>query len=46
MDEWWGSFAFDNDCRDEVMERWLAVGNWLLEEEQIEKYAYGVEGED
>lgn len=46
MDEWWGSFAFDNSCRDEVIDRWLAVGNWLLEDEQIEKYAYGVEGED
>ena len=46
MDEWWGSFAFNHTCRDEVMDRWLAVGNWLLEDEQIEKYAYGVEGED
>lgn len=46
MDEWWGSFAFDNECRDEVIDRWLAVGNWLLENEQVEKYAYGVEGED
>lgn len=28
------------------MDRWLAVGNWLLEQEQIETYAYGVKGED
>lgn len=46
MDEWWGAFAFSHNCRDEVMDRWLAVGNWLLEEEQIEKYAYGVPNED
>ncbi len=46
MDEWWGAFAFSHNCRDEVMDRWLAVGNWLLEQEQIEKYAYGVPNED
>ena len=46
MDEWWGAFAFSHDCRDEVMDRWLAVGDWLLEQEQIEKYAYGVPEED
>ncbi len=46
MDEWWGAFAFDSSCRDSVMERWLAVGNWALEQEQVEKYAYGVPGED
>ncbi len=46
MDEWWGAFAFDDSCRDEVMERWLAVGDWLLEDEQIEKYAYGVPEQD
>ena len=46
IDEWWGAFAFANNCRDEVMERWLAVGNWLLDEEQVETYAYGVRGED
>ncbi len=28
------------------MDRGLAVGNWLLEQEQIETYAYGVKGED
>lgn len=44
--EWWGAFAFSSKCRDEVMERWLAVGDWLLEDEQIENYAYGVPGED
>lgn len=44
--EWWGAFAFSSNCRDEVVERWLAVGNWLLEDEQIENYAYGVPGED
>lgn len=41
IDEWWGAFAFSADCRDEVMERWLAVGDWLLENEQVETYAYG-----
>lgn len=46
IDEWWAAFAFSADCRDEVMERWLAVGDWLLEQEQIETYAYGVKGED
>jgi len=46
IDEWWGAFAFSADCRDEVMERWLAVGNWLLDNEQVETYAYGVKGED
>lgn len=46
MDEWWAAFAFDHKCSDEVMERWLAVGDWLLEQEQIEKYAYGVPEED
>lgn len=44
--EWWGAFAFSGNCRDEVMDRWLAVGNWLLEDEQVEEYAYGTEGED
>lgn len=43
---WWASFAFSSSCSDEVMERFMDIGNWLLEEEQIEKYAYGVEGED
>jgi len=46
IDEWWAAFAFSANCRDEVMDRWLAVGNWLLEQEQIETYAYGVKGED
>lgn len=46
MDEWWGAFAFSNKCRDEVMNRWLAVGDWILEEEQIEKYTYGVPEQD
>ncbi len=46
MDEWWGSFAFNSSCSDEIMDRWLAVGNWLLEDEQIEKYAFGVPEED
>ncbi len=46
IDEWWGAFAFAANCRDEVMERWLAVGNWLLEPEQVETYAYGVKGSD
>ena len=44
--DWWAAFAFSHNCRDEVMHRWLAVGNWLLEEEQVEKYAYGKPGED
>lgn len=44
--EWWAALAFSSKCRDEVMDRWLAVGNWLIEEEQVEKYAYGVPGED
>lgn len=46
IDEWWAAFAFSANCRDEVMERWLAVGNWLLEQEQIETYAYGEKGVD
>lgn len=45
-DGWWASFAFNGNCPDEVMERFMDIGNWLLEEEQVEKYAYGVEGED
>ena len=44
--EWWAAFAFNNTARDEVVDRWLAVGDWLLEDEQVEKYAYGVPGED
>lgn len=46
IDEWWAAFAFSANCRDEVMERWLAVGDWLLEQEQIETYAYGEKGTD
>lgn len=46
IDEWWAAFAFAANCRDEVMERWLAVGDWLLEQEQVETYAYGVKGQD
>lgn len=45
-DGWWAAFAFNGSCSDEIMERVMDMGNWLLEEEQIEKYAYGVEGED
>lgn len=41
MDEFWSAFAFSSHCSDEIMERWLAVANWILEEEQVEKYAYG-----
>ncbi|MDO5144107.1 MAG: hypothetical protein Q4E72_05810 [bacterium] len=44
--EWWAAFGFASHCRDEVMERWLAVGNWLLEQEQVETYAYGVKDVD
>lgn len=44
--EWWAAMAFSSKCRDEVMERWLAVGNWMIEQEQVEKYAYGIPGED
>lgn len=44
--EWWAAMAFSSKCRDEVMDRWLAVGNWMIEEEQVEKYAYGIPGED
>ncbi len=44
--EWWASFAFSNNCRDEVMDRWLTVGNWMLEQEQIETAAYGVKDVD
>jgi len=44
--DWWAAFAFSNKCSDEQMNRFLAVGNWLLDEEQIEKYAYGIPGED
>jgi len=44
--EWWAAMAFSADCRDEVMERWLMVGDWLLEPEQLEKAAYGEPGTD
>lgn len=44
--DYWAAFAFSQKCTDEQMERWLAVGNWLLEQEQIEKVAYGIPGED
>lgn len=46
MEEWWSAMAFSSSCSDEVMERWLAVANWMLEEEQIEKYAYGEKDKD
>lgn len=46
MGEYWAAFAFSGECRDEVMDRWLQVGNWLLEQEQVETYAYGTYGED
>lgn len=45
-DNWWASFAFSSSCSDEIMNRWLAIGNWLMEEEQVEKYAYGIPEED
>lgn len=44
--EWWAAMAFSSKCRDEVMDRWLAVANWMIEQEQVEKYAYGIPGED
>lgn len=44
--EWWGAGAFSAECRDAVVERWLALGNWLLEDEQIKKYAFGVKDVD
>lgn len=44
--QWWGAYAFSSNCSDEIMDRWLRMGDWLLEKEQIEKANYGVEGED
>jgi len=46
MNQYWAAFAFSNHCTEEIMERWLDMGNWLLEEDQVEKYAYGIYGED
>ena len=46
MNQYWAAFAFSNNCSQEIMESWLDCGNWLMEEEQVEKYAYGVPGED
>jgi len=40
------AFAFSNNCSNKIMERWLDVGDWLLEAEQLEKYAYGVPDKD
>lgn len=44
--EWWGAGAFSAECRGQVMERWLALGNWMLEDEQIKEYAFGVKDVD
>lgn len=46
FDNWWTSFAFSSSCSDEIMNRWLDIGNWLMEDEQVEKYAYGIPEED
>ncbi|TCN01257.1 hypothetical protein EV294_101710 [Paenibacillus sp. BK033] len=44
--EWWGSFAFASSIDDKKMDRWLQMGDWLLEQEQLEKNAYGAQGVD
>ncbi len=38
--------AFSADARPEVIDRWLQVGNWLMEDTQMETYAYGEENVD
>lgn len=44
--DYWGAFAFSGNCSDEIMNRWLAVGNWLLEDDQVKEAAYGVKDQD
>jgi putative aldouronate transport system substrate-binding protein len=46
MSEWWAAYAFSSSCSDEVMDRWLQIGNWLLEDDQVKEYAYGTKGTD
>jgi len=44
--EYWCAWGFSANASDEVKDRFCTVANWLLEDAQIEKYAYGVPGED
>ncbi|MEA4890090.1 MAG: hypothetical protein VB070_11560 [Clostridiaceae bacterium] len=46
MQDWWAAFAFSHNCTDAQMNRFLAVGNWLLADEQVEKSAYGIPDTD
>ena len=44
--DYWAAFAFSGKCSDEVMDRWLAIGNWLLEDDQVKEAAYGIKDTD
>ena len=44
--EWWGAFAFAGGCTPERMDRVLAFYDWLISEENLEKFTYGIYGED
>ena len=44
--EWWGAFAFAYGCTPERMARILTYYDWLISEENLEKFTYGNYGED